>query len=359
MSTYSPIASQTLTSSVSSVAFTNIPQYFTDLIIIEDGNSTGSTNINMRFNNDSGSNYSRTRMYGDGSGVGSDRNSNQTSINDIIATTNSTTSRGNYIAQIQNYSNTTTYKTAIFRGNDSQYTMGAVGLWRSTSAINSIDLICGDAANFRSGSTFNLYGIAAGSAKAQGGAVTTDGTYWYHTFKGSGLFTVNQAITADYLVVAGGAGGGGANGHAGGGGGGAGGLRCTVTATGGGGSLPSALSLVAGEYAITVGAGGSGGIGTAYGTNGSNSIFSTITSTGGGGGAANTGTKIGSAGGSGGGGSNNETTGQAGGAGTANQGFNGGASGNANSSGGGGGAGAVGASGSSGTAGSGGTGVAT
>ena len=53
----------------------------------------------------------------------------------------------------------------------------------------------------------------------------------------------NPNLTAHYLVVAGGGGGGGANGGRGGGGGGAGGLRSTVTATGGSGSLETALTL--------------------------------------------------------------------------------------------------------------------
>jgi hypothetical protein len=159
--TYEKIATTTLGSNQNTVTFSSISGSYTDLIVISDGNSTGSANINLRFNSDSGSNYSRTRMYGDGSSAGSDRNSNQTSINDIVGTINSTTSRGNYIAQIQNYSNTTTYKTAIVRGNSQQYAMAGVGLWRSTSAINTIELICGDAANFRSGSTFTLYGIKA------------------------------------------------------------------------------------------------------------------------------------------------------------------------------------------------------
>ena len=57
-------------------------------------------------------------------------------------------------------------------------------------------------------------------------------------------YKIPSPSTVNYLVVAGGAGGGGSQGgsYLGSGGGGAGGLRCTVTATGGGGSLESALS---------------------------------------------------------------------------------------------------------------------
>lgn len=160
--TYDKIASQTLGSNTATVTFSSISGSYTDLIVIADGNSTGSNNIQLRFNNDSGTNYSQTRLYGDGSTAASDRHSNQTSIPFVAGTVNSTTLRANYIAQIQNYSNTTTFKTALIRSNSSSlYVMAVVGLYRSTSAITRIDLICGDAASFRSGSTFTLYGIKA------------------------------------------------------------------------------------------------------------------------------------------------------------------------------------------------------
>ena len=61
------------------------------------------------------------------------------------------------------YSNTTTYKSTVVRGNNSGYIMGAsTSLWRSTTAINSI-LFFSNGGNFAAGSTFKLYGIQAGS----------------------------------------------------------------------------------------------------------------------------------------------------------------------------------------------------
>ena len=69
----------------------------------------------------------------------------------------------NTILQVQNYSNTTTYKTALMREN---YATGAVtalvALWRSTAAINSITIFNeGGAIDIISGATLTLYGIAA------------------------------------------------------------------------------------------------------------------------------------------------------------------------------------------------------
>ena len=351
MSTYTPIATQTLGSAASSVIFSSIPQGYTDLVlIINGGNAGGNYSTAFRFNGDTSSNYSVTRLYGNGTTATADRAANQTYI--YLLGSGQTNLNGIQIINIQNYSNSTRYKTTISRSNSAGGTVGAeAGLWRSTQAITSIELAPEFSVNWLSGSTFTLYGIAVGnsSAKADGGSsVTTDGTYWYHTYRSSGAFTPRQALTVDYLVVAGGGGGGGF-----GGGGGAGGLRCTVGATGGSGSLESALSLTSGAtYTVAVGAGGiAGGIngGNAYtaGGNGSNSVFATITSTGGGGGATGgsggSGPFVAATGGSGGGGgASGNLTGAA--ASPAGQGFAGGNGVGAStySGGGGGGAGAAG-----------------
>jgi hypothetical protein len=363
MSTYTPIASQTLGSAAASVTFSSIPQGYTDLVIVQSSQTSAGGYTRITFNSDTGSNYSNTQVYGSGTTAGTSRTS---SLSYMQTGYNTASVQVGHIYQIMNYSNSTTYKTALTRWNDTSDTVGAsVGLWRSTSAINSITLTQGSG-NYNSGSTFSLYGIQVGTAaqKAQGGnIVTSDGTYVYHTFTSSGSFTPSTGLTVDYLVVAGGGGGGGganASDNRSGGGGGAGGMRCTVTGTGGGGSLESALSLSAGKsYPVIVGAGGAAGVNSSYsGTNGSNSVFASITSTGGGGGGlANSGTQLALTGGSGGGGGSNQTSAAAG---TANQGYAGGTSANNNNAGaGGGGAGAVGTNASVSTGGAGGTGVAT
>jgi hypothetical protein len=360
VSTYSPIASVTLSSAQSSVTFSGIPQTYTDLVLVVNYTASSTNSVlGIQFNSDTGSNYSRTFMWGNGSAGDTSRSTSATSIGSGYWQTG-TGNQVQSVTNVMNYSNSTTNKTVLTRwnqvlGTDNSST-SSVGLWRNTAAITSINLVP-SAGNFASGSTFNLYGVSTANintGKAIGGDnVYSDGTYWYHIFRSSGTFTPLQALTADYLVVA----GGGAGGYQGGGGG-AGGMRCTVTATGGGGSLESALALTAQAYTVTVGAGGASvNSGTVY--PGSNSVFSTITSTGGGGGgSANT---SGGNGGSGGGAPSTGTGSLTGGTGTANQGYAGGSYSNASPypSGGGGGAGAVGGNGSSSTAGSGGAGVAT
>ena len=173
-------------------------------------------------------------------------------------------------------------------------------------------------------------------------------------------WTSGSAVTADFLVIAGG-GGSGKNASAGGG---AGGYRTSAGTSGGGASAEGKLSLNPTQsYTVTVGAGGAGAT-SSQGTNGSNSVFSTITSTGGGGGAGYQGS--GNSGGSGGGGGGYSSGSPVGGAGTANQGRAGGngsfdsGGGNANMwGGGGGGAGSVGGNATNSAGGTAGAGVSS
>ena len=344
--TYIKIASQTLSGSSSSFSFSNLPQNYTDLVLVIDGIASTEASDIMQFNADGGSNYSWTEIEGT---PASSRGSNQTSC----YLGNTYTARYLKIINIFNYSNSTTYKTVISRSNYQAGTYAVsvwLSAWRSTNAITSFT-VGPNSGTMSSGTTATLYGIAAQKApKAIGGTITTDGSYWIHTYTSSGLFTPQESIdNVDYLVVAGG-GGGSTNGQ---GGGGAGGLRSTVTSTGGGGSIESKLFLLKGtSHTITVGGGGT------TTTQGSNSVFSTITSIGGG---AGTGRATGGSGGSGGGaGEIDYVTPQTGGSGTNNQGYNGGTGGGTKiGAGGGGGAGAVGGAGSSSSGGAGGTGVAT
>jgi len=356
--TYVAIETQTVTSTVASVTLGSggtIPQTYTDLVLVVSGKSTSSiVNWGLRFNGDTGSNYSRTMVYGTGSVAGSSRQTSQTSANPgFLTTTGSPT-----IIQIMNYTNTTTYKSWITRGGDASDSVSAsVGMWRGStgSAVNqpitSITLFSDGSTSIAAGTTFTLYGIASsniGAPKAFGGTITQDATYTYHTFGASGTFTPQQSLTVDYLVVAGGGGSSAFSSGGGCAGGGAGGLRSTVVATGGGGSLESALSVTAQAYTITVGAGGTYASGS-NGNAGSNSTFSTITSTGGGYGAYS---GNGGNGGSGGGGYGYPASTYTGGTRVTGQGYAGGAGSTDGAtwtaSAGGGGAGAVGATTTSG-----------
>jgi hypothetical protein len=337
--------------STNQVTFTSIPSNYTDLRIVINAGETGSGSGGfITFNNDGGVGdlYSFTRILGNGSSAASarasNRNTNTWVLGNGIAVP--TTVSNVTTIDIMNYANTTTNKTALVRENNAASGVVASAiLWRNTSAINRVDITY-TGANFANGSTFSLYGISAiggVTPKATGGTVTSDATYWYHTFEMSGNFVPNQSLSCDYLVIAGGGSGGGGSGGVGAGGGGAGGFRTSI-----GGSQ---LSLTAQRYPVTVGAGGAS-VNTlaTQGISGSNSVFDTITSTGGGGGGYPTSPKgtVGSSGGSGGGsGASGDGTSTAGGsASPSGQGNAGGAGGTGSAlpfrGGGGGGAGGVG-----------------
>ena len=288
--TYVALRTETLATATNTVTFSlsGISGY-TDLVLqYSPLASSNTTTHSLRLNGDSASNYSQTGLRGDGSSATSFRSSNQTSLTMYPQDYDNTTIPSVITVNLQNYNNATTFKTILWRAGMSaggQGVSAVVGLWRKTpEAITSITLTSTN--NFAVGSTFNLYGIAnadQGAAKATGGIITEDSTYWYHTFGASGVFTPKQSLTCDYLVLAGG-GGGGYEPSAGNqpGGGGAGGMRSTVTGTGGSGSLESPINVIVQNYAITVGAGGSRGASGITATSGSDSIFSIITSTGGG-----------------------------------------------------------------------------
>ena len=156
-STYSTIATTTLGSAQSSVTFSSLGSY-TDIIIIVKGYQSIDDNVLMRFNSDTGANYSSTTIFGSGSAASSFRSTGATSIQlgGLFTSDN-----GNAIYHLMNYSNSTTYKTVLARANAAgSGTQARVGLWRSTAAITSVTMLTGSG-NFQTGSTFTLYGITA------------------------------------------------------------------------------------------------------------------------------------------------------------------------------------------------------
>lgn len=167
--TYEAIATQTLSSSAATVTFSSITGTYTDLVLV--GSVYGTTNdvgLNMQFNGDTGNNYSGTLLRGTGSTAYSNRQSNINFINLFGYTYGTGSTNGIYApvnCSINNYSNSTTYKTTLTRSFDQRNDGGGevyanVGLWRSTSAITSISLAL-TSGNIATDSTFTLYGIKA------------------------------------------------------------------------------------------------------------------------------------------------------------------------------------------------------
>ena len=128
-----------------------------DLLILVIAGTVTAGGPGIQFNSDTGTNYSFTGINGSGSAASSFRVTN----NSNLGIGEMRTYQSNIIVQIQNYSNATTYKTVLSRANTaSDYVQGIVGLWRSTSAITTIDVKNGSG-NFATGCVFTLYGIKA------------------------------------------------------------------------------------------------------------------------------------------------------------------------------------------------------
>ena len=158
---YAIINTQTLGSAAASVTFSSIPQTYTDLVLVAQiQNVTSAQRIELQFNADTGSNYSVTRMYGNGTTALTDRFSSASHIDSAYVSTS-----GFCIANhsIMNYSNTTTHKSLVGRWDsegNSGYATALVGLWRNTAAITSM-VLTPLGVNFATGCIFTLYGVKA------------------------------------------------------------------------------------------------------------------------------------------------------------------------------------------------------
>jgi hypothetical protein len=167
-STYTLISSNVLSSSAASVTFSAIPDTYTDLVLkISYRNDAGGVAAAMtaRFNSNTGTIYSRTRLYGNGSTVGSSRGTlnyfnYNLSVNASGATSNTFSSAELYIP---NYTSSTNkpvfFDTATEDNATEAYRSVFAALFVNTTAISSIQINPVDSGTIQSGSSFYLYGI--------------------------------------------------------------------------------------------------------------------------------------------------------------------------------------------------------
>ena len=164
--TYEKIASTTLGSAALKITFSTIPATYTDLrLVLTATTSVGGQALSIRFNSDTGSNYSRTNLIGNGSSATSTRNTSQTLVyvSDDAVVGSSTTIPLMLGIDIFSYAGNT-FKTFLVDNsqdqNGSGVTVRRVGLWRSTSAITTIEIGDLDSSwTLSTGTTATLYGI--------------------------------------------------------------------------------------------------------------------------------------------------------------------------------------------------------
>jgi hypothetical protein len=159
-STYEPIATTTVGTATNAITFSSIPSTYTDLRLVLALKSAASQYASFRVNGDTGSNFSYTWMDTDGASVASGSGANDS----IIYLSQRTIPSGlNALFTLDFFSYAgSTFKTIFTTNNQDNNGSGYVGnqvaLWRSTSAINTINLISG-VNIYDIGTTATLYGI--------------------------------------------------------------------------------------------------------------------------------------------------------------------------------------------------------
>ena len=160
--TYEKIATTTLGSANATITFSSIPATYTDLRLVVVGTANFSHTSGMQFNGDTGSNYSETRLEGNGATATSGSNTNLTYLRFYgFATTPNmfTVDLFSYAGSTNKTSLATTSADLNGSGNVRQY----VQLWRDTSAINSISFGPGvsgaSGTTYSAGTSATLYGI--------------------------------------------------------------------------------------------------------------------------------------------------------------------------------------------------------
>jgi hypothetical protein len=165
--TYTLISSNVLSSSAASVTFSAIPSTYTDLVLRITARGTRVNTIAqlyLRFNGDSGTNYSATDIAGTGATASSSRSTSNTVLLVGImpaanATSNTFGSAETYIPSYTVSQNKPVGSFAVQEDNiTTAYAYATAALWRNTAAITSIEALP-SANDFAAGSSFYLYGI--------------------------------------------------------------------------------------------------------------------------------------------------------------------------------------------------------
>lgn len=166
--TYEPIQTTTLANSTTStVTLSSIPSTYTDLRIVVSNYTSVTANqtLGMRYN--SLTSFSYIYLNGNGSSGSAGRATGAGAINAGFTAGSSTTIPIMATIDILNYSNTTTFKTALIRYSCERGGSGELdavfGLSQDTSAISSVNFTMNadPTSFFGSGTVFTIYGIKA------------------------------------------------------------------------------------------------------------------------------------------------------------------------------------------------------
>ena len=161
--TYEVIASQTVSSSVTTITFSSIPQTYTDLrAVLTNRPSSLPQNPQWRLNNDSGTNYTRLMYFANGAGT--------YGVNTSFSTDSVFNSYGTYAtnASLQtldifdytatNHDKGMLYEVSSLTTTPTGNTARGTATWFSTAAVTSL-VLSTNTGNFNTGTVVALYGI--------------------------------------------------------------------------------------------------------------------------------------------------------------------------------------------------------
>ena len=162
-----------LGSAQANIDFTNIPNTFTDLLLVSSMRSSSSNPEDgwIQFNGDTAGNYSFRRLYGTGSGSGQSDSFGGTGtagrVTRIVPSTYTASTFSSSQLYIPNYTSSAAKSMSADTVEENNATGSAqfiyATLWTGTAAISSIKLGVLSGANFLQGSSATLYGITKGS----------------------------------------------------------------------------------------------------------------------------------------------------------------------------------------------------
>jgi hypothetical protein len=161
--TYSSIAYTVLSAPAASITFSSISSAYSDLRLVISGVTSSASYIKIQVNTDTGTNYSYRYLAGNGA-AGSSASAQSTTFVPVdgLVTSTSTTVPSMATVDFMQYKNTSVDKTILATSandlNGSGETVVTVGLWRSTSAITSIQIFA-NSGNLATGFTAELIGI--------------------------------------------------------------------------------------------------------------------------------------------------------------------------------------------------------
>lgn len=162
---YELIETQILTGTTATISLVSIPQTYKHLQLrfTARTNTYSTSQLRLRFNSDTATNYAIHTLYGNGSSVTSSANTSIAGVGysylaDLGAPANAF---GAGVVDILDYASTSKYTTVRTLGGEPSYAVAInlnSGLWKNTAAVSSIDFASSNG-SLVAGTRVSLYGI--------------------------------------------------------------------------------------------------------------------------------------------------------------------------------------------------------